>query len=79
MSTANTALNRPRGPALISPQAPPGTTMQPHTSHSARPCLYFEFVSGRRPNKIYISRPGGGTGLGPCDLKYSRVITGAKQ
>ncbi len=26
MATANTALNRPRGPALISPQAPPPTT-----------------------------------------------------
>ena len=29
MATANTALNRPRGPALIPPQTPPGTTTQP--------------------------------------------------
>ena len=32
MATAsNTALNRPRGPALIPPKTPPGTTTQPPT------------------------------------------------
>ena len=35
MSTANMALNRPRGPALIPPQAPPGTTTQPHATFCA--------------------------------------------
>ena len=40
MATANMALNRPRGPALIPPKTPPGTTTQPPTQpHSARPCL----------------------------------------
>ena len=35
MATANMALNRPRGPALIPPQAPPGTTTQPHATFCA--------------------------------------------
>ena len=43
MATAKTTLNRPRGPALIPPQTPPGTTTQPPT-HATFCAPLFIFV-----------------------------------
>ena len=41
MATANTALNRPRGPALIPPQAPPPQApLSNHACHILRAPVY---------------------------------------
>ena len=41
MATANTALNRPRGPALIPPQAPPPQApLRNHACHILRAPVY---------------------------------------
>ena len=51
MATANTALNRPRGPALNPPQTPPGTTTHHHattnTSHILRALVYTAKINYR--------------------------------
>ena len=46
MATANTALNRPRGPALIPPQTPPGTTTQPPTHATFCAPLFIIQIDG---------------------------------
>ncbi len=46
MATANKALNRPRGPALIPPQTPPGTNTQPPTQATFCAPLFIEEVDG---------------------------------
>ena len=49
MATAKTTLNRPRGPALIPPQTPPGTTTQPPT-HATFCAPLFILIPQARPD-----------------------------